>query len=90
MTVNSPAAQARTVELTRESVELFKILKFEGLFDSGGAAKAAIAAGAVAVNGAVERRKRRQICAGDFIECNQQQLQISGLPQDGEDAAARS
>ena len=55
-------------ELETEFVELFKILKFEGLSDSGGNAKQAIADGLVSVNGAVETRKRKKIRAGDQID----------------------
>jgi ribosome-associated protein len=58
----------RDINITKEPVELFKILKFEGLVDSGGAAKAAIEQGLVKVNQAVETRKRKQIVRGDRIE----------------------
>ena len=58
----------RTVELISEPVELYKILKFEGLVMSGGEAKQAIAYGEVRVNGQVETRKRKKIVAGDVIE----------------------
>jgi ribosome-associated protein len=55
-------------ELETEFVELYKILKFEGLSDSGGNAKQAIANGLVSVNGEVETRKRKKIRAGDQID----------------------
>ena len=55
-------------ELESEFVELYKILKFEGLAESGGVAKQAIADGKVSVNGAVETRKRKKIRAGDQID----------------------
>jgi len=55
-------------ELKEEFVELYKILKFEGLVDSGGMAKQIIADGQVIVNGEVETRKRKKIIAGDKIE----------------------
>jgi ribosome-associated protein len=58
----------RVVEITSEPVELYKILKFEGLAASGGEAKQAIAFGEVIVNGQVETRKRKKIFAGDVIE----------------------
>ncbi len=35
----------RVVEISREPVELYKILKFEGMVGSGGEAKQVIAAG---------------------------------------------
>jgi ribosome-associated protein len=57
----------RDVIITREPVELYKILKFEGLAENGGAAKALIEQGLVTVNGEVETRKRKQIVGGDVI-----------------------
>ena len=58
----------REVEITSEPVELYKILKFEGLVASGGEAKLVIAEGMVRLNGQVETRKRKKIIAGDIIE----------------------
>ena len=57
----------RDVELRSEPVELYKILKFEGLASSGGQAKAMIADGLVQVNGQVELQKRKKIVIGDTI-----------------------
>jgi ribosome-associated protein len=56
------------VEITKEPVELYKILKFENLVDSGGEAKMVIANGLVSVNGQIETRKRKKIVSGDTIE----------------------
>lgn len=56
------------VRLDAAPVELYKLLKWQGLFGSGGEAKAAIAAGGVRVNGLVETRKRRKIGDGDLID----------------------
>jgi ribosome-associated protein len=67
----------RTVELTREPVELYKILKFEGMVASGGEAKMVISEGMVLVNGKVETRKRKKIVAGDTIEFGQEILRIA-------------
>ena len=58
----------RRVEITKEPVELYKILKFEGMVASGGEAKLVIADGLVLVNGQVDTRKRRKIISGDTIE----------------------
>jgi ribosome-associated protein len=66
----------REVEIHTEPVELFKILKFEGMVASGGEAKRVIDAGEVRVNGAVETRRRRQIRAGDTIEFAGEKLVI--------------
>jgi ribosome-associated protein len=54
-------------ELEVQSVELYKILKFEGLAHSGGFAKQVIADGLVRVNGEVETQKRKKIIPGDRI-----------------------
>ncbi|MEH6634502.1 MAG: RNA-binding S4 domain-containing protein [Halioglobus sp.] len=66
----------KDVEITMEPVELYKILKFEGLVASGGQAKAAVAGGEVSVNGSVETRKRKKIVAGDVIEFNNEKMRI--------------
>jgi ribosome-associated protein len=58
----------KKIEVLREPVELFKILKFEGIAASGGEAKSLVADGQVSVNGQVETRKRKKIVSGDIIE----------------------
>lgn len=67
----------RNVLITREPVELYKILKFEGLVASGGEAKLVIGDGQVSVNGEVETRKRRKIVSGDTIEFGSEKMQVS-------------
>ena len=67
----------RKVEITREPVELYKILKFEGLVPSGGEAKQVIAEGLVLVNEVVETRKRKKIFSGDVIEFENDRFLIS-------------
>ena len=64
------------ININREPVELYKILKFEGLVASGGEAKLAISSGCVAVNGEIETRKRRKIVAGDTITFGDNIFQI--------------
>ena len=54
--------------INREPVELFKLLKFEGLVSTGGEAKIVIDQGLVEVNGQIEMRKRRKMLAGDTFE----------------------
>ena len=66
----------RVVEITSEPVELYKILKFEGMVASGGEAKLFISEGQVLVNGKVETRKRKKIVAGDTIEFAQETIRI--------------
>ena len=66
----------RTVEITKEPVELYKILKFEGLVTTGGEAKLLIGDGQVTVNGEIETRRRKKIVDGDVIEFRGERLQI--------------
>ena len=66
----------RSVEISSEPVELYKILKFEGMVTSGGQAKAVVAAGQVLVNGKVETQKRKKIVSGDTIEFNNEKFGI--------------
>lgn len=66
----------RDVIINHEPVELYKILKFEGLVDSGGQAKSVIVNGLVLVNGETETRKRRKIVTGDTIEFSGEALTI--------------
>lgn len=66
----------RVVEISREPIELYKILKFEGMVTSGGEAKAVIAERLVSVNGVVETRKSKKIVTGDVIEFGQDSIRI--------------
>ena len=70
----------RDVEITKETVELYKILKFEGMASSGGEAKAMIADGKVLVNGQVETRKRKKMVAGDTIEFGTDKIRLLFSP----------
>jgi ribosome-associated protein len=60
----------QTIELSPKHNELYKILKFNNLVQSGGEAKHVIAEGLVKVNGETETRKRKKIQSGDIIEFN--------------------
>ena len=66
----------KRIYISREPVELFKILKFEGLVASGGDAKMVIAAGGVLVNGETETRKRKKIVSGDVLEFENETFQV--------------
>lgn len=68
----------REVILKTQPIELYKILKFEGLVPSGGVAKLVIESGDVMVNGETETRKRKKIVAGDIIEFNGERIRITG------------
>jgi ribosome-associated protein len=66
----------RKIQLSKEPAELYKILKFEGLVNSGGQAKLLISDGQVSVNGEVETRKRRKIMDGDSIEFSGEMMRV--------------
>ena len=66
----------REVEISKEPIELYKILKFEGMVSSGGEAKSVIAEGQVLVNGKVETRKRKKIVSGDTVEFGNEKIRI--------------
>lgn len=52
----------------QDHIALCDLLKLAGLAESGGQAKALIAAGQVQRNGATETRKTAKILAGEIIE----------------------
>jgi ribosome-associated protein len=66
----------KIAEIPKEPVELYKILKFEGLASSGGHAKHVIADGQVEVNGKVETQKRKKIMAGDVIVFGTEKIRV--------------
>ena len=68
-----------TIEIQKEPVELYKILKFEGMTSTGGEAKLLIGDGQVTVNGETETQRRRKMMNGDVIgfRGNQFHLQLA-------------
>ncbi len=67
----------REVQITKEPVELYKLLKFESMVTSGGEAKHVIADGQVSVNGKVELQKRKKIVSGDIVVFGEEQVLIT-------------
>ncbi|WP_394130945.1 RNA-binding S4 domain-containing protein [Shewanella maritima] len=59
-----------------EYVELYKVLKVQGLVNGGGDAKHVISEGLVTVNGEVDTRKRKKCVVGDVIEFNGVSIKI--------------
>ena len=64
-----PASEkaSRTIPVRAEPIELCQLLKFAGLADNGGAAKAIISEGQVLLNGVVETQKRKKVMGGDRV-----------------------
>ncbi|MDQ6951566.1 MAG: RNA-binding S4 domain-containing protein [Mariprofundales bacterium] len=66
----------RDIIISKEPIELYKILKFEGMVASGGAAKFAIANGQVLVNGTVETQKRKKILSNDVVKFGDESIRV--------------
>ncbi|MBK7344619.1 MAG: RNA-binding S4 domain-containing protein [Saprospiraceae bacterium] len=60
-----------------EFIELIKLLKIQGLAQTGGHAKILIEEGLVHVNGELEFRKRRKLRPGDTVEIEGNVVQIA-------------
>jgi ribosome-associated protein len=58
----------RDVPIRGDEIGLGQLLKFVGISESGGAARALLADGAVRVNGAAETRRGRRLHGGDVVE----------------------
>lgn len=71
-----PVMQQIDFELDRDHVELNQLLKLAGLCDSGGAGKAIVASGAVAVDGVIELRKTCKIHAGQRVTLGDVEIRV--------------
>jgi len=58
-------------------IRLGQFLKLAGIADSGGDARALIAAGEVTVNGEPETRRGRQLHPGDRVACGDQTAAVA-------------
>lgn len=59
-----------------EYIELQALLKVSGLAETGGAAKMAISAGEVTVDGVVETRRGKKIRQGQTVACKGQTVTV--------------
>lgn len=72
--------QQHEFTLNGEFVELNQLLKLMGVCDSGGAGKAIVASGAVAVDGQVELRKTAKIRAGQKVTVGDSEISVLPAP----------
>jgi len=63
-------------ELKEEYIELFKLIKFLDLVDSGADAKMIVADAHVKRNGEIEMRKRAKIRKGDTLEIGDVTIEV--------------
>lgn len=61
-----------------EFIELYKVLKIQGMISAGAEAKQVIAEGLVTVNGEVETRKRKKLVSGDLVTFNGESAVVVG------------
>lgn len=73
----------KDVEISKEPIELYKILKFENMVASGGEAKFVISEGLVIVNGKIETRKRKKIFSNDIVEFGKEKVRIKVSQEKG-------
>ncbi|MDB2385974.1 RNA-binding S4 domain-containing protein [Shewanella sp.] len=59
-----------------QHIELYKVLKVQGMMSAGGEAKHVISTGQVTVNGEVETRKRKKVVAGEVVSFNGESVKI--------------
>lgn len=64
------------IAISTDSIRLGQFLKLSNLVDSGSDAKFLLAGGEVSVNGEVERRRGRQLRAGDVVEFDGVRVQV--------------
>lgn len=57
-------------KLSRDYIELIKLLKLLNIAQSGAHAKIMVEEGDVQLNGTTEYRKRAKLRIGDIVECN--------------------
>ena len=74
--MTTPLTAPTDFALRGEFITLDALLKATGLAFSGGAAKMAIAAGEVQVNGQTETRRGRKLRAGDEVLVGDQRVRI--------------
>lgn len=67
----------RDVAIDGDMIRLGQFLKLADLIDTGGEAKLAVAAGQVAVNGEVDRRRGRQLHRGDVVSVGGEHARVA-------------
>jgi len=60
--------ERKEVEISTDSIQLDKFLKWAAVAETGGEAKLLVQEGLVKVNGVVEKRRSRSLKAGDVVE----------------------
>lgn len=74
-----PTSEPREIAIRDDVIRLGQLLKLAGLADSGAEAKDLLAddGAGVFVNGECERRRGRQLRAGDVVEAGDERIVVS-------------
>ena len=72
-----PDRRVEPVTISTPQITLGAFLKWAGIADTGGAAKALAQRGNVAVNGVVERRRGRELRAGDVVAVGGREYRVA-------------
>jgi ribosome-associated protein len=67
----------KEISITGETIRLGQLLKLAQVVDSGGEARALLAASPVLVNGQPEQRRGRTLVVGDEVELGETLLRVS-------------
>lgn len=65
------------IQINSEPVDLYKVLKFEGIASSGANAKHMISNNEVLVNNQLETKKRKKLMAGDIISIGEKRYLLT-------------
>jgi ribosome-associated protein len=76
MSTSASENSVRVITVRAEPIELCQLLKFAGLADNGGAAKAIISEGRVLLNDVVETQKRKKVMGGDRVTLGEETIVV--------------
>lgn len=65
------------ISISGEMIRLGQLLKLAGVVDDGARARTLIEAGAVSVDGAIDRRRGRQVRPGSSVELGDTQILVT-------------
>jgi ribosome-associated protein len=68
--------ESLSFKLRDDYIELYKLLKAEGMASSGAEAKYFVAEGLVKVNGETELRKRKKLIPGDTVHFSDIEIKV--------------
>ncbi len=69
--------EVQDVPIRGDTIRLGQLLKFSGIVDDGGEAKALLAESGVLVNGEPESRRGRQLHSGDVVRVGETELRLT-------------